>query len=68
MQRRRRTDQLADRILQLETRLVDLFTPHLAHDATARQEIWSIQDLLPQVRADLRAEMAKRAAHRQNRV
>lgn len=61
MQRRRRTDQLADRILELETRLSLLSNFTGANDASLEDEIRGIYDLLPQYRDALRKEMEKRA-------
>jgi hypothetical protein len=61
MQRRRRVDQLADRIVELETRLSLLENFTGANDASIEDEIRGIYDLLPQFREQLRKEMAKRA-------
>jgi hypothetical protein len=61
MQRRRRVDQLADRIVELETRLELLANFNGANDASLEDEIRAIYDLLPQYREQLRKESAKRA-------
>jgi hypothetical protein len=61
MQRRRRVDQLADRIVELETRLELLANFNGANDASLEDEIRAIYDLLPQYREQLRKETAKRA-------
>lgn len=61
MHRRRRIDQLADRIVELETRLSLLENFTGANDASIADEIRGIYDLLPQYREQLRKETAKRA-------
>jgi hypothetical protein len=63
MQRRRRVDQLAERIVELEARLSMLSNSARGTDAFAEDEIRGIYDLLPQFREALRKELAKRKQH-----
>ena len=65
MKRRRRADQLQDRILELENRLSVLSNFNSANDASLADEIAGIYELLPQYRDALRNEVAKRKKHRE---
>jgi hypothetical protein len=64
MYRRRRTDQIADHIVELERRISQLSTTSDLSEAFSSEEIRAIYDLLPQYRTLLRQELAKRANHR----
>jgi hypothetical protein len=68
MKRRRRADQLQDRILELENRLSVLSSFNTANDASLADEIAGIYELLPQYRDALRNEVAKRKKHRQQQA
>jgi hypothetical protein len=63
MYRRRRTDQIADHIVELEKRISQLSTTSDLSEAFSNEEIRAIYDLLPQYRTLLRQELAKRANH-----
>jgi hypothetical protein len=60
MQRRRRTDHIAQQIIEFETRLATLSEFAAAHDSSAAEEIKAILDLLPHYREALRKEEAQR--------
>jgi hypothetical protein len=63
MYRRRRTDQIADHIVELERRISQLSTTSDLSETFSNEEIRAIYDLLPQYRTLLRQELAKRANH-----
>jgi hypothetical protein len=63
MYRRRRTDQLADRIVELERRISQLSSTSDLSESFSAEEIRAIYELLPQYRTMLRQESAKRAQH-----
>ena len=68
MYRRRLTDQIADRIVELERRISQLNSTSDLSESFSSEEIRAIYDLLPQYRSMLRQESAKRANHdRQSR-
>jgi hypothetical protein len=64
MQRRRRLDQVEDRIVELETRLSVLSGFTSANDASLAEEVQAILDLLPSHREARRAELKKRESFR----
>ena len=63
MYRRRRTDQIAEHIVELEKRISQLTTTSDLSETFSSEEIRAIYDLLPQYRTLLRQELAKRANH-----
>jgi hypothetical protein len=63
MHRRRRSDQIAHHIVELEKRISQLSNMSDLNEAFSNEEIRAIYDLLPQYRALLRQEMTKRAKH-----
>lgn len=63
MQRRRRVDQLQDRVLELEMRLAAIESFNGANDASLAEELTAIYELLPRFRQEMREEAARRAKH-----
>ena len=56
MYRRRRTDQLADRIVELERRISQLSSTSDLSESFSAEEIRAIYELLPQYRTMLRQD------------
>jgi len=63
MYRRRRADQIEDHIIELERRISQLSDTTDLNEAFSAEEIRAIYEVLPQYRAMLRQEKAKRAKH-----
>jgi hypothetical protein len=63
MYRRRRADQIEDHIIELERRISQLSNTTDLNEAFSAEEIRAIYEVLPQYRAMLRQELAKRAKH-----
>jgi hypothetical protein len=63
MYRRRRADQIEDHIIELERRISQLSNTTDLNEAFSAEEIRAIYEMLPQYRAMLRQEQAKRAKH-----
>lgn len=63
MQRRRRVDQLQDRVLELEARLAAIESFTGANDASLADELTAIYELLPRFRQEMREEAEKRTKH-----
>lgn len=62
VQRRRRVDELKDRVQELEAKLaaIESFT---ADDPSLADELTTIYELLPRFREEMREELEKRAKH-----
>lgn len=63
MQRRRKVDQLENRVLELEMRLAAIEGFTGANDASLAEELTAIYELLPRFRQEMREEAERRAKH-----
>jgi hypothetical protein len=61
VQRRRRVDQLEDRVLELEAKLAAIESFTGADGASLADELTTIYELLPRFREEMREELERRA-------